>query len=412
MRKRLAVRLSKPLTAGAIFTTAGLLALGASALPAAAHGRAGRGRSGHDGYRHSHHGENGGQGSSGQFADTVFAHGASITHAGPGGQEAVSSPDDITYLDGHIFVGFQNGVGPQGEPSSSGNSDSTIVEFGRHGDVVNQWDIVGKCDGLTADPDAHRVIATVNEDAKSSLYTIDPRRHGSVVHYTYNEALPHDGGTDAISIYRGTILISASAPGTTGAAAPQPTYPAVYRVALDSANDVATVTPLFYDEDSATVANRGSSPFGSSIPLALTDPDSNEDVPSYADRFAGEFMLTSQGDRQQIFVHDAGAPHQRLSVLNLSDSVDDTVWPSSRRGAIFATDSTHDTVNEITGPFARGEVFVAATPCGANDAPSTCPGPGFPANFLGQLNPDTGAIMPVTVAGAAFEPQGGMLFLP
>jgi hypothetical protein len=49
--------------------------------------------------------------------------------------------------------------------------------------------------------------------------------------------------------------------------------------------------------------------------------------------------------------------------------------------------------------------------CDANNAPNTCPGPGFPPNFLGRLNPDAGTITPVTVQGPAFEPQG-MLFLP
>jgi hypothetical protein len=51
------------------------------------------------------------------------------------------------------------------------------------------------------------------------------------------------------------------------------------------------------------------------------------------------------------------------------------------------------------------------TPCGQNNAPSTCPGPGFPSNYLGELNPDSGTITPVQVAGTAFEPQG-LLFLP
>jgi hypothetical protein len=395
-------------TRAAIFTIAALLVSGASALPAAAHVRRGNHRSG-SGRRGENHR---GQGTSGQFANTVFASGATITHLGPSGREAVSNPDDITHLDNHTFVGFQNGVGPQGQPSPTGNTDSTIVELNRHGKVVNQWDIVGKCDGLTADPDTGRLIATVNEDLNSSLYEINPHRGGTAVHDTYNEPLPSNGGTDAISIYHGMILISASAPGTTGAGAPQPTYPAVYRVMLDSATHIATVQPLFYDEDSATVANRDSAHYGTKAALALTDPDSNEDVPSYAPRFAGDFMLTSQGDKQQIFVRDAGTRDRSLSVLDLSDSVDDTVWPSDRHGAIFATDSTHNTINEITGPFSRGQVFVADTPCGANNAPSTCPTPGFPANFVGQLNPDTGAITPVTVQGPAFEPQGGMLFLP
>lgn len=87
------------------------------------------------------------------------------------------------------------------------------------------------------------------------------------------------------------------------------------------------------------------------------------------------------------------------------------MWPSDRAGAIFTTDNSGNTVNEITGPFSPREVFVADTPCDANDAPSTCPRPGFPPNFLGQLNPDTGTITAVPVQGPAFQPQG-MLFLP
>ncbi|MFZ0383741.1 MAG: hypothetical protein WCD11_22095 [Solirubrobacteraceae bacterium] len=402
MRKRLAAQRSRRLAGAIAFAIAALLALGVSVLPAAAHDRTGGWGHGHGDYHRRGREE---------FTNTVFVNGATIAHPGPNGPETISAPDDITYLDGHIFVGFQNGVGPQGQPSTTGNTSSTIVEFNRRGDEVNQWDVVGKCDGLTADPDTHRVIATVNEDANSSLYLIDPRGAGSVVHYSYNEPLPSDGGTDAIEIYHGMILISASAPGTTGAAAPQPNYPAVYRVVLDSATDVATVHALFYDEDSATVANRDSAQFGQTVSLALTDPDSNEDVPFYARRFAGDFMLTSQGDKQQIFVHDAGTPRQRLSVLNLSDSVDDTAWPSDRHGAIFTADNSNDTVNEVRGPFEPGEVFVADTPCDANDAPSTCPAPGFPPNFLGQLNPDTGVITPLDVQGPTFEPQG-MLFLP
>jgi hypothetical protein len=39
------------------------------------------------------------------------------------------------------------------------------------------------------------------------------------------------------------------------------------------------------------------------------------------------------------------------------------------------------------------------------------PGPGFPANYLGRIDPGTGHIAPVHVSGPAFEPQG-LLFLP
>jgi hypothetical protein len=127
----------------------------------------------------------------------------------------LSKPDDLTLLGGNIFVGFQNGVGAQGEPSTTGNRDSTIVEFTPTGHVVRSWRIVGKCDGLGADPASGRVVATVNEDANSSLYVINPR--GAAVHYRYRKPLPHHGGTDAVTFYHGSLLISASAPGTTGA---------------------------------------------------------------------------------------------------------------------------------------------------------------------------------------------------
>jgi hypothetical protein len=61
--------------------------------------------------------------------------------------------------------------------------------------------VAGHCDGLTADPSIGQVIATVNEDANSSLFTIAVGS-GRVMHYAYNKPLPHNGGTDAISVYR------------------------------------------------------------------------------------------------------------------------------------------------------------------------------------------------------------------
>jgi hypothetical protein len=100
-----------------------------------------------------------------------------------------------------------------------------------------------------------------------------------------------------------------------------------------------------------------------------------------------------------------------LSALKLSSSVDDTAWPSVPWGALYTTDNSADTVNRITGPFWPGTVFVAVTPCDENSAPSTCPAPGYPPNYLGELNSWTGQITPVTLLGPAVQPQG-MLFLP
>jgi hypothetical protein len=220
----------------------------------------------------------------------------------------------------------------------------------------------------------------------------------------FQKPLPHHGGTDAISFYNGQMLISASAPGTTGAAAPNAAYPAVYSVILDQAKHVAFFRALFYDESSATAANGPHS--GKTVKLALTDPDSNEVVPWFAPRFGGDFMLTSQGDLEQIYVHGAGTWYQHLSVLTLPVSVDDTAWATSWHGAFYTTDNGADTVDVIAGTFWPGTALVAATPCNANSAPATCPAPGFPANYLGQLNMYTGHITPLKLHGPSVHPQG------
>src|SRR5215472_10588434 len=88
------------------------------------------------------------------LAVSQIAFGTLLKHSfRPGGKgtartEHLIQPDDIVTLGGHLYVGFQNGVGPQGEPSGSGNLDSTLVEFTRAGHVVQQWDMTGKIDGM------------------------------------------------------------------------------------------------------------------------------------------------------------------------------------------------------------------------------------------------------------------------
>ena len=145
--------------------------------------------------------------------------------------------------------------------------------------------------------------------------------------------------------------------------------------------------PLFFDESVAVVANTNSAQRGRRVHLALTDPDSNEDVPADAARFAGDFMLTSQGDEEQIFVAGAGGAHQSLSVLKLSASVDDTAWPSGPAGSLYTTDNGNDTVERVTGPFRRGSVVVATTPCRRELGPQHLPGPGVPGQLPGSVEP-------------------------
>lgn len=321
--------------------------------------------------------------------------------------ESLTSPDDITRLGQDIFVNFQNGVSPQGEAAADGNLDSTIVEFTLSGREVAQWDLRGKSDGLTADPLTGLVISTINEDANSTLYTINPCT-GQVTHYAYSEPLPHKGGTDSIAVDNGQLLISASAPGTTGGTAPSAAFPAVYVTTLDPQAKVARVTPLYGDEALAFQADGASA--GKTVKLALTDPDSSEVVPWSVPEYAGDFVLDSQADQELIFDHLTPAGNQ-LTALHLSNAVDDSAWVTTPHGALYIPDATDDTIDVVTGTFTVGSMYSSVTPCDSGTAPATCPAPGYPDNYLASTNVKTGALTPVPLTGPALHTKG-MIFVP
>ena len=60
---------------------------------------------------------------------TALKHSIEPNTKGAARTERLTQPDDIVTLGGQLYVGFQNGVGSQGEASGSGNLDSTLVEF-------------------------------------------------------------------------------------------------------------------------------------------------------------------------------------------------------------------------------------------------------------------------------------------
>jgi hypothetical protein len=333
---------------------------------------------------------------------TTLKHSFQPNGKGASQTESLAQPDDIATLGGNLYVGFQNGVGSQGEASTSGNLDSTLLEVTPAGSVVKQWDVTGKIDGLGADSATGQVIASVNEDSKSSLYTVS---HGTVTHYTYTPSLlPHMGGTDAVAVYNGKILIVASAPGTSGKA--PASAPAVYTVTLNAGAKTAAVTPFIADNATATGVNAPNA--GKQVTLALTDPDSTAVVPSSSPEFAGDFVLNSQGDEELIF---AGAGGQNPQVLKISNSVDDMAWATSATGSLYTTDSGSNTVDAITGSFKPGTAYTSVTPCNANSAPTVCPAaPRFPANYLGTINLKTGALGTVAVTGVV-APKG-LIFVP
>ena len=303
-----------------------------------------------------------------------------------------TGPDDLTTLDGHVFVAYQNGVGSQGEASASGATRSTVVEYTRRGKQLASWQLTGKVDGMTADRGRHRIVATVNEDGNSSLYTIAlDEDHSRVTHYAYaSNPLPHGGGTDSIAVVGGQLIVTASAP---AADANGTTYsrPALYRVTLSGST--ASTTPIFADNAAATDAVTGKQ-----TTLNLSDPDSSLVMPRVSPRFAGDLLLDSQGDSQLVFLAHPDTARQSATVLNLPTQVDDTAVVTSRRGTLLVTDAGSNQVKAVTGPFTVGEVIVAI-PSDSTTQPGT----------LATLDLNTGAM---TTLSTAFVNPKGLRFVP
>jgi hypothetical protein len=315
-----------------------------------------------------------------------------------------TGPDDITYLDGHVFVGWQNGVGTKGEPGPTGQTYSTLVEYGRSGSVLNTWQLTGKLDGLGADSRTKEIIATVNEDGNSSLYTVRPagRSAGRVTHYTYSPApdsatsggVLTGGGTDAVSVYRGEIILSASNPTPANATA-------AFRVRLDRRDRTARLYPTFADNATATDAVSGQQ-----VTLALTDPDSNAVVPSSSPRFGGDFVLDSQADQQLVFADGLGRNGSSLERLQLTHGgtaagVDDIRWADRAGGTLYLVDNGTNTVYTLTGPFQAGEAFAALDTVGSASQTTE----------LDTINLSTGALSPLVtgftgIKGIVWAPGG------
>jgi hypothetical protein len=286
--------------------------------------------------------------------------GFTVTQFASGGS-TMSKPDDIVRLGGRTFVAYQNGVGPDGSPAPDGVTTSTVVEYGKSGQVINEWTPTGRVDGMGVDPVKQVIYATVNEDASSSFYVIDPYATPSTQlrHLTYYDPTGViSGGTDAVSVdRRGNVYISASNPAAPGSNA-------VLLATVDSPSTGQVAVAGTFADDAAGVINGNS---GGTTTLALTDPDSNAIVPSSSPRFANEFMLDSQGDGQLIFAplgFSSATPASSLTQLTLSvpgsttsPVLDDVRWASRDSGSLYVVDQGAGIVYAITGPFQAGQAF-------------------------------------------------------
>jgi hypothetical protein len=311
----------------------------------------------------------------------------------------VWGPDDIAYLNGHVFVAWQNGVGTKGEAApGTHKTQSLLVEYRNNGHVTASWNLAGKIDGIAGDPNLNAILATANEDGNSHLFTVKPGapKAGQVTLYRYapapdskgSSAVHTGGGTDAVAVQGSRILISASAPTRRNATA-------TFRVLLRG--HTARLYPTFADHARATDALTGNP-----VHLKLTDPDSNAVVPAgLGDPFGGQYVLDSQADQELIFAK--GKSLTRLQLTYGANStpagVDDVRWAPTNNAKLYVVDNKAAKIYRVTGPFSADDALASMDTLGSQTFGSV----------VASLNDGDGSLTPFITGLKAVK---GLLFTP
>ena len=285
-------------------------------------------------------------------------------------------PDSIAVLDGHIFVGYGNGVAKDGSDGKS----STVVEYKKSGEVVKTYSVVGHNDGLRVNPKTKQLWAMQNEDGNPNLVIIDPTNGAQSV-YTFGPT-PQGGGYDDIAFRGNDVFLSASNPLS------NPNHaPAVVKATIQGS--VVSVSEALNASAIAT-----NIPSDTPVTLNLQDPDSMIFNPF------GDLVLDSQADAELIVVHHLGFTDQSVYRLKLTQKgapvqVDDTIFATSTYGTILVSDRDAGAAGIIYA--ISKDIF---SPGAAYTATPTS---------VGRLNLDTGVITDVVTGMVS---PHGMAFLP
>jgi len=290
---------------------------------------------------------------------------------------AMNHPDDIQYIGGKVWIGWQNSSAKDG----STTKPSTIAEYTSSGKQLKTWSVIGHADGLHMDPATGTLWVTANEDAKPRLYLINPS--SSSVTTVSVPATPQGGGLDDLRFVNGNAYVSASNPTLNSAG--NNTAPALLKVTVSGT--AAHLSPAFMANAKVTTLN----PPISSTTLNLTDADSQQIDPQ------GDLVLNSQGDQELIFIHGLGTSSVTGKVLSLGGQIDDVVWPSSANGCLLVADNASGVYSVCSN------IWVPSTPVvdAAND--------GTTISFVGTLNLGSGQITPFLVG---MNNPHGMAFIP
>jgi hypothetical protein len=261
----------------------------------------------------------------GPYALTTFAF-------GPVG---ATKPDCITVdPSGHVWVSFANGVAPDGTDGKY----STVVEYSSKGSLLHTYPILGSNDGLKYNPYDRTIWALRNQDGNPALTVIDPHTQ-TTKDYTYSSVPAHGGGFDDVVFRNGQIYISASNPTLdTNGFNPAPSI-----LSVTISGTTLQTTPVLSGD---AYAINGVT--GLPVKTVQTDPDSFT-----VDRL-GNLVLDSQADAILLFVSHPGTYAQNVLELPLTDAVgnpvqvDDTVFPNTRKGTIYFTDTGANIVYALT----------------------------------------------------------------
>jgi hypothetical protein len=252
---------------------------------------------------------------------TTFATGAAVSATGP---------DSIALGPGSIWVSYTNGAS-----STGGSGSSTIVQYDRQGNILNQYSVPGSVDGLKVQPDTGMVWCLQNQDGNSTLTLIVPGQ-GITPQSPYKYAVPSSSrGYDDV-VFRGDqIFLSYTNP-------VNPTDRTIQL--LQNGSNPLAVTPVLIMGATGTNLATGQS----RQPTAQNDPDSLKLTPG------GDLMLTSGDDGELIFVHHPGTAAQTVSFLRLLDQsgspvsgLDDALFVIDSKGTFFLADTGNNRVLAI-----------------------------------------------------------------
>src|SRR5215472_5908933 len=239
-----------------------------------------------------------------------------------------TQPDSTYFGLGSVWISYQNGSDSTGLFGSS-----TVVRYSPTGVVQQTWSIPGNVDGLRIDPTS-LVWALQNNDGNSTLTAINPVTNTTTL-YTYGSSYTNvaNRGFDDVVFTHGNTFLSETNPASNS-------DPIVLRLTTGLSSPLQVSGILNSQFIGTNLVG------GITMSNTITDSDSLVLAPN------GDLVLTGEADHQLVFIHNAGAPNQSESFINLlgpSGNPDDSAFNGkATQGYFLMSDTGGNTVYKIT----------------------------------------------------------------